>query len=83
LGIDGEMRKNLLCKEDYDRLFEIYDRDLLPCAVKQQKEVLELVNTHERIALTCFEANPHFCHRSHLAAALSKRSEDKLEVRHL
>lgn len=83
LGIDGEMRKNLLSKEDYDRLFEVYDRDLLPRAVKQQEEVLGLVNSYERVALTCFEANPHFCHRSRLAAALSRQAGDKLEIRHL
>jgi hypothetical protein len=83
LGIDGVMRKNLLSKEDYDRLFEVYNRDLLPLAQKQQEEVLDLINSYERVALTCFESNPRFCHRSHLAEALLKRSEDKLELRHL
>lgn len=83
LGIDGEMRKKLLTKDDYDRLFDIYNRDLLPIAVKQQNEVLELVNRFERVALTCFESNPRFCHRSHLASALTKQAEEKLEVRHL
>ncbi len=83
LGIDGEMRKNLVTKDDYEKLFEVYDRDLLPQAIKQQEEVLGLVGTFERVALTCFEANPHFCHRSHLAAALARQAEDKLEVRHL
>jgi hypothetical protein len=82
LGIDGEMRKNLLTKDDYEKLFEVYDLDLLPKAIQQQEEVLGLVSEYERVALTCFEANPHFCHRSHLASALSKRAE-KLEVRHL
>lgn len=82
LGIDGEMRKNLLTKDDYEKLFDVYDRDLLPQAVKQQEEVLDLVGKYERVALTCFEANPHFCHRSHLASALSKKAEN-LEVRHL
>lgn len=82
LGIDGEMRKNLLTKDDYEKLFAVYDRNLLPQAVKQQEEVLDLLKTYERVALTCFEANPHFCHRSHLASALSKKAE-KLEVCHL
>ena len=83
LGIDGEMRKNLLTKDDYEKLFAVYDHDLLPKAVEKQKEVLELLAKYERVALTCFEADPHFCHRSHLAAALVRQAEDKLELRHL
>ncbi len=83
LGIDGEMRKNLLSKDDYDRLFGMYDQEILPSATKQQEEVLELLKSYGRIALTCFEANPRFCHRSHLAAAIESRSKNKFEVRHL
>jgi hypothetical protein len=83
LGIDGKKRKNLETKEDYDNLFEMYKRDILPNVIKKREEVLDLVKSHERVALTCFEADHRFCHRSHLASALAGQARSGLEVKHL
>jgi hypothetical protein len=83
LGIDGELRKNLLTKQDYEALFKHYDAEILPSVVDKQNELVELVHRYERVAITCFEADPKFCHRSHLSAAIENRSNNEFEVRHL
>jgi hypothetical protein len=44
---------------------------------------LKLLKQHQRIALTCFEANICQCHRKHLAEALENLPGFTYEVEHI
>lgn len=70
LGIESEKRQELHSQADYDCLFENYEKTTL----KKNKETLlkirALIETYGRVAVTCFEKNPHQCHRTHVANAL-------------
>jgi uncharacterized protein (DUF488 family) len=83
LGIESELRRDLKTKQDYEDLFKIYDRDTLPRTLLKQDEIAGLVRKYDRVALTCFEADPSFCHRSHLASAVETRCGNEFQVRHL
>jgi uncharacterized protein YwgA len=62
LGIISEKRQNLNGDDDYQDLFKDYEFSL-----SKRKEPLEQVNqflqTKSRVALTCFEHDPEYCHR--------------------
>lgn len=64
LGIVSEKRKGLSANRDYAELFNDY-RSALPNSDKKQslETIIELLNEHKRIALTCFEHKPSECHR--------------------
>ena len=66
LGIESDQRHNLSSQKDYDILFEQYEATTL----KNNHEVLlyirKLLETDNRIALTCFEKDPAQCHRSRI-----------------
>jgi hypothetical protein len=70
LGISSEERRDLETQADYDALFATYKRNDLP----QQKAVLEKIGSWieqgERVALTCYEAQPHQCHRHCVSEAV-------------
>lgn len=72
LGIASEERRDLETQADYDALFAIYERNDLP----RQKAVLEKIRgwigEGERVALTCYEAQPGQCHRHCVAEAVEK-----------
>lgn len=76
LGIVSEKRKHLESPQDYDLLFEEYTANL-----SQMDEQLCLLkkwlDQFHRIALTCYEENPGFCHRSRIAEYLNKRHQMK------
>ena len=62
LGIPSEKRQNLNSREDYEKLFTDYRKNL----PKLQPEIERLkhrIDDKKRIALTCFEELPHYCHR--------------------
>ena len=82
VGIESNKRKELNTQEDYDKLFDDYRRTTLKKNIEGQKEILELLNRYNRIALTCFEANIHQCHRLHLSESL-KIINPKLVVEHI
>lgn len=83
LGIESDKRKVLQTQTDYDLLFEDYKKTNLPFTIDSQETVIELLNKHERIALTCFEANICQCHRKPLAESISKLPHFSWEVRHI
>ena len=62
LGISSEKRNNLNSDKDYQNLFEDYKASLF----KHQEyldRLYQLLQTKNRIALTCFEHEPSHCHR--------------------
>jgi uncharacterized protein (DUF488 family) len=83
VGIKSEQRQALNKQSDYDALFEIYRKENLLQTGTTQKKILELLEQHQRIALTCFEANIHKCHRKHLAEAIAQLPAFTYELKHI
>lgn len=83
VGIVSDKRRELHSQQDYDILFEDYKKTVLPQTLSQQEEILNLIKSHDRVAITCFEANICQCHRKHLAESLIKMTDNKIEILHL
>lgn len=83
VGIQGDQRQALNTQSDYDNLFELYRQNNLTQTVTQQQQILNLLQQHKRIALTCFEANICQCHRKHLAEAIEKLPGFDYEIKHI
>jgi uncharacterized protein (DUF488 family) len=71
LGIPSAWRTDLGDTAAYERLFERYERDILPEQSSTVADVVKLV-TEKPSALMCMEADHTCCHRSRLAATVSK-----------
>ncbi len=82
-GIKSEYRQELKNQSDYNSLFKKYKEEMLPEAIETQKQIVELLKEHKRIALTCFEANICQCHRLHLAEAIIKLTNNKIPLKHI
>ncbi len=83
LGIESNQRKNLVSLEDYQELFEKYKKTTLLANIKDQTLIIEALNEKKRAALTCFEADPNFCHRLSLAESILEKHEKNLFLEHL
>jgi len=80
LGISSDKRVNINTKEDYDKLFDDYEKNYLPLHKHTLKNVLSLIEQTPS-ALVCMEADVQMCHRGRLANILNKMSE--IQVVHL
>lgn len=83
VGIQSEFRQELNTQKDYDSLFETYKLSTLTKTSIQQEQILQLLITKKRIALTCFEANICQCHRKHLAEAITQLPKWKYTLKHI
>jgi hypothetical protein len=83
VGINSDKRQQLEKQADYDRLFADYRKSTLAETPKAQEHILDLLKQHKRIALTCFEAEPCQCHRSHLAVSISNLPKFQYPLIHL
>ena len=83
VGINSDKRKQLETQADYDRLFIEYRNTTLSETVEAQKHILNLLKQYNRIALTCFEAEPCQCHRLHLANAIQQSPDFIYQVEHM
>jgi uncharacterized protein (DUF488 family) len=80
LGIPSAMRKGLGESEappflggvSHKALFKAYESKLLPNHETEIKQLIDLTEQNERIALVCFEADHLFCHRHSLIEHLQK-----------
>lgn len=84
LGIASDRRQSLDTQVDYDTLFADYESQDLP----RQSAALDrithwVLDENQRVALTCFEREPHQCHRHCVADALANRHRDTLTPTHL
>lgn len=70
VGIPSSWRKDLNNPADYQRLFDLYESELLPSQGKAVSEISSLV-AGTPTALVCQEADPALCHRSRLARKIS------------
>ena len=80
VGIPSELRTNLQQPSDYIPLFQNYEREVLSAQPSAIKKIATWIESQPS-ALVCMEANPDFCHRSHLAAQIANRT--KLMIHHL
>jgi uncharacterized protein (DUF488 family) len=71
LGIASENRQFLTTQDDYDKLFAGYNA-ALPLKKAELDKIYELMKTHKRIALMCYELNPKQCHRTVIVNYLKK-----------
>lgn len=80
LGIISSSRKELHAASDYQYLFENYKKEL-----KRKNKFLSIVRDalveYKKIALTCFEHQPLFCHRHCISEYIQK--ERNVTVIHL
>jgi len=83
LGIPSAMRKGLGESVSHKTLFKAYENKLLPKQETEIKQLIDLTNQNERIALVCFEADHQFCHRHTLIEHLQKNKAFKRAVIHL
>ncbi len=67
LGIESDQRQALYSQKDYDLLFEQYRNTILARSKEQLTRIIDLINTDERVALTCFEKDVRQCHRTQIA----------------
>jgi len=70
LGINSCERQSLNTQEDYDTLFERYEKTTLIQNWSYLLSIKTLLDSNTRVALTCFEKNPAQCHRSRIAKQL-------------
>ncbi len=83
LGIPSSMRKGLGSSISYKSLFRKYETKLLSAQEEAQNQLLNLISQYSRIALVCFEADHHFCHRNTLVEHLQKKKPLPSPVFHL
>ena len=83
LGIDASKRTDLDSPEDYQRLFEEYEREMLPQRGEYLKKIVDLLEEQRRVALTCYEADPTMCHRYRITNALAARPNWRYPIRHI
>jgi len=83
LGIPSAMRKGLGESVSHKTLFKAYETKLLPKHEIEIKQLIDLTNKGERIALVCFEADHQFCHRHTLVEHLQKNKAFKRVVIHI
>jgi hypothetical protein len=84
LGIASEERRELVTQADYDALFAVYERNSLPNQGAALAKIRVWIEKEEqRVALTCFEAEPCQCHRHCVAKALERLGDARLIPHHL
>ena len=62
LGIESDKRNSLETPEDYERLFDEYEKTL-PSKRMFLDKIHSLLEKNTRVALMCFELDPKMCHR--------------------
>ncbi len=80
LGISSEKRGDLTDLDDYNKLFEDYEKSTLVEEKQAISNIASLVSERPSV-LVCMESDPEFCHRTRLAKVVAKRTG--LPIRHL
>ena len=70
VGIPSELRRELDGPSSYAKLFDRYERELLPKAPDAVQAIAGLV-VEKPTTLMCMEADPDMCHRTRLANSVS------------
>jgi uncharacterized protein (DUF488 family) len=72
LGIPSQERKTLTSADQYELLFKRYRDEIIPRRSTSVREVAEAMQAEPSV-LVCTEADPRFCHRTHLAQVIAAR----------
>lgn len=72
LGVPSTERQHLESQADYDALFRRYATTILPSQSRAIATIAAWIQNDETVALTCYERDPHQCHRHCVAAAVEK-----------
>ncbi|MBE2228563.1 MAG: DUF488 family protein [Ignavibacteria bacterium] len=83
LGIESSKRTSLKTQDDYDLLFKEYENCMLPQNIDKLEEIIKLVNMHNSVAITCFEAFHGQCHRGKISQTISTMPNCNFEVNHI
>lgn len=84
LGINSDKRKKLETISDYENLFSEYKRTILENNQEILFKIIAKIKYKQRIALTCFEENPNYCHRKQISNEIATLNNNcDFEVQHL
>jgi len=83
LGIESDNRKNLKTVKDYADLFDEYEKTVLVNQKMHINYLYDIFKKEKRIALTCFEEKPEFCHRTRIARYLKNLPDWEYELEEL
>ena len=83
LGIESEKRCNLKTELDYTRLLDEYEKSTLKQNASALDRLEALLLEYKYLAIGCFEASHHICHRSRVAEAMRKRPKWKYQITHI
>lgn len=83
LGIPSNLRRDLKSAVAYQRLFEFYATDILPNQTEALEKLKKIMKAQNRVAITCFEADYHFCHRHKIAEYIEQEPSLNVPVIHL
>lgn len=83
LGVPSKLRQDLNGKESYRQLFELYELEILADKQEALKQIEDMIKAKQRIALTCFEADPEMCHRNVVAKHVSANLKENAHSFHI
>jgi len=83
LGIESSLRKDLSDYQAYSQLFDYYSQHILPKQKKSLERLKQIISEYSQVALTCFEADPHCCHRHKVTEYLSQDPNFFVPVVHI
>ncbi len=83
LGVPSELRQDLHNPAAYQKLFDFYYSHILPHHVDTLEQLKKIVSTNGRTAITCFEADHHFCHRHKVTEYLQNDPTFNTKILHL
>ncbi len=83
LGIASNKRKELKSLEDYQKLFREYESTTIKSHTESIIKLINLIRSKKRIAVTCFEADHHYCHRNSVVKAVVANAKPFFKVSHI
>jgi len=83
LGIVSKKRTDLNSLDDYNRLFKEYESTVLQNETDGLQRIVNELATRKRIAITCFEFDHKYCHRSRVINKIQHISSSKIEVSYI
>ncbi|EFH86782.1 DUF488 family protein [Ktedonobacter racemifer] len=83
LGVPSNLRKELNSEKAYKDLFEFYSAHILPDRTDELEKLKSIISDQGRVAITCFEADHHFCHRHKVAEYLEHDPSFDTQIVHL
>jgi hypothetical protein len=83
LGIASDRRQDLNTQNDYDRLFDSYEKQELKQSARALRGLFDLFLKDKRVAITCFEAKVCMCHRGRVAKAMTSYADWKYDIHHI